>query len=276
MLKKKNFDTYKKSADYILDKIKTKVEIAIILGTGLENLLDEMEDKIEINYRDMPNFLISTTNNSEGKFIFGKLSGKKVICMTKRFHYYEGYDFDELVMPVYVLKLLGVEKLILTNAAGAVNYNFYPGDICLIRDHINFSGVSPTRGNNLAEFGERFYPIDKLYDEKLRKLAKKTALDLGIEVKEGVYFFTVGPFFESPSEIRAIRTLGGDLVGMSTITETLTAGHCGIKVLAFSVATNYSSDRIENMDGSEVEDVAREVSPKLKNLILEILGEMDD
>ena len=276
MLKKKNFDTYKKSADYILDKIKTKVEIAVILGTGLENLLDEMEDKIEINYRDVPNFLISTTNNSEGKFIFGKLSGKKVICMTKRFHYYEGYDFDELVMPVYVLKLLGVEKLILTNAAGAVNYNFYPGDICLIRDHINFSGVSPTRGNNLAEFGERFYPIDKLYDEKLRKLAKKTALDLGIEVKEGVYFFTVGPFFESPSEIRAIRTLGGDLVGMSTITETLTAGHCGIKVLAFSVATNYSSDRIENMDGSEVEDVAREVSPKLKNLILEILGEMDD
>lgn len=276
MLKKKNFDTYKKSADYILDKIKTKVEIAIILGTGLENLLYEMEDKIEINYRDVPNFLISTTNNSGGKFIFGKLSGKKVICMTKRFHYYEGYDFDELVMPVYVLKLLGVEKLILTNAAGAVNYNFYPGDICLIRDHINFSGVSPTRGNNLAEFGERFYPIDKLYDEKLRKLAKKSALDLGIEVKEGVYFFTVGPFFESPSEIRAIRTLGGDLVGMSTITETLTAGHCGIKVLAFSVATNYSSDRIENMDGSEVEDVAREVSPKLKNLILEIIGEMDD
>ncbi|MDU6783263.1 purine-nucleoside phosphorylase [uncultured Peptoniphilus sp.] len=276
MLKKKNFDTYKKSADYILDKIKTKVEIAIILGTGLENLLDEMEDKIEINYRDVPNFLISTTNNSEGKFIFGKLSGKKVICMTKRFHYYEGYDFDELVMPVYVLKLLGVEKLILTNAAGAVNYNFYPGDICLIRDHINFAGVSPTRGNNLAEFGERFYPIDKLYDEKLRKLAKKSAIKLGFEVKEGVYFFTVGPFFESPSEIRAIRTLGGDLVGMSTITETLTAGHCGIKVLAFSVATNYSSDRIENMDGSEVEDVAREVSPKLKNLILEILGEMDD
>lgn len=276
MLKKKNFDTYKKSADYILDKIKTKVEIAIILGTGLENLLDEMEDKIEINYRDVPNFLISTTNNSEGKFIFGKISGKKVICMTKRFHYYEGYEFDELAMPVYVLKLLGVEKLILTNAAGAVNYNFYPGDICLIRDHINFAGVSPTRGNNLAEFGERFYPIDKLYDEKLRKLAKKSALDLGIEVKEGVYFFTVGPFFESPSEIRAIRTLGGDLVGMSTITETLTAGHCGIKVLAFSVATNYSSDRIENMDGSEVEDVAREVSPKLKNLILEILGEMDD
>ena len=274
MLKKKIFENYKKSADYILDKIKTRPELAIILGTGLENLLDEMEDKLEIDYRDVPNFLISTSN-SQGKFIFGKLSGKHVICMTKRFHYYEGYDFDELAMPVYVLKLLGVKNLILTNAAGAVNYNFYPGDICLIRDHINFAGVSPTRGNNLSEFGERFYPIDNLYDKELRSLAKKSALEEGIELKEGVYFFTVGPFFESPSEIRAIRSLGGDLVGMSTITETLTAGHCGIRVLAFSVATNYSSDRIENMDGSEVEDVAREVSPKLKNLIVKIIGELE-
>ncbi|MDY3902721.1 MAG: purine-nucleoside phosphorylase, partial [Peptoniphilus sp.] len=155
-----------------------------------------------------------------------------------------------------------------------VNYNFHPGDICLITDHINFAGVSPTRGNNLSQFGNRFYPIDKLYDKNLCNLAKKSAIKLGIELKEGVYFFTVGPFFETPSEIRAIRNLGGDLVGMSTITETLTAGHCGIKVLAFSVATNYSSDRIENMDGSEVEDVTREVSPKLKNLIIDIIEEL--
>lgn len=274
MLKEKIFDNYKKSANYILKKIKIKPEIAIILGTGLEKLLDEIEDKIEINYKDVPNFLISTVSEDSGKFIFGKLKGKFVICMTKRFHYYEGYDFNELATPVYVLKLLGVKELILTNAAGAVNYNFLPGDICLITDHINFAGVSPTRGNNLSEFGDRFYPIDKLYDKSLRNLAKKSAIKLGIELKEGVYFFTVGPFFESPSEIRAIRNLGGDLVGMSTITETLTAGHCGIKVLAFSVATNYSSDRVENMDGSEVEDVAREVSPKLKNLIIDIIGEL--
>ncbi|OLR65703.1 purine-nucleoside phosphorylase [Peptoniphilus porci] len=274
MLKEKIFDNYKKSANYILKKIKIKPEIAIILGTGLEKLLDEIEDKIEINYKDVPNFLISTVSEDSGKFIFGKLKGKFVICMTKRFHYYEGYDFNELATPVYVLKLLGVKELILTNAAGAVNYNFHPGDICLITDHINFAGVSPTRGNNLSEFGDRFYPIDKLYDKSLRNLAKKSAIKLGIELKEGVYFFTIGPFFESPSEIRAIRNLGGDLVGMSTITETLTAGHCGIKVLAFSVATNYSSDRVENMDGSEVEDVAREVSPKLKNLIIDIIGEL--
>ncbi|MCI5642892.1 MAG: purine-nucleoside phosphorylase [Peptoniphilus sp.] len=274
MLKEKIFDNYKQSADYILKKIKIKPEIAIILGTGLEKLLDEIEDKIEINYKDVPNFLISTVSEDSGKFIFGKLKGKFVICMTKRFHYYEGYDFNELATPVYVLKLLGVKELILTNAAGAVNYNFHPGDICLITDHINFAGVSPTRGNNLSQFGNRFYPIDKLYDKSLRNIAKKSAIKLGIELKEGVYFFTVGPFFETPSEIRAIRNLGGDLVGMSTITETLTAGHCGIKVLAFSVATNYSSDRIENMDGSEVEDVAREVSPKLKNLIIDIIEEL--
>lgn len=274
MLKEKIFDNYKQSADYILKKIKIKPEIAIILGTGLEKLLDEIEDKIEINYKDVPNFLISTVSEDSGKFIFGKLKGKFVICMTKRFHYYEGYDFNELATPVYVLKLLGVKELILTNAAGAVNYNFHPGDICLITDHINFAGVSPTRGNNLSQFGNRFYPIDKLYDKSLRNIAKKSAIKLGIELKEGVYFFTVGPFFETSSEIRAIRNLGGDLVGMSTITETLTAGHCGIKVLAFSVATNYSSDRIENMDGSEVEDVAREVSPKLKNLIIDIIEEL--
>lgn len=276
MLKDKIFENYKKSADFILDKIKIKPEIAIILGTGLATLLDEIEDKVEISYSDVPNFLISTTTDNPGKFIFGKLKGKYVICMTKRFHYYEGYDFNELATPVYVLKLLGVKTLILTNASGAVNYNFHPGDICLITDHLNFAGVTPTRGNNLKEFGERFYPIDKLYDKGLRDLAKKSAIDLGFELKEGVYFFTVGPFFESPSEIRAIRLLGGDLVGMSTITETLTAGHCGIKVLAMSVATNYSSDRIENMDGSEVEDVAREVSPRLKSLIIKIVEELGE
>ncbi|MDY3903356.1 MAG: purine-nucleoside phosphorylase, partial [Peptoniphilus sp.] len=165
MLKEKIFDNYKQSADYILKKIKIKPEIAIILGTGLEKLLDEIEDKIEINYKDVPNFLISTVSEDSGKFIFGKLKGKFVICMTKRFHYYEGYDFNELATPVYVLKLLGVKELILTNAAGAVNYNFHPGDICLITDHINFAGVSPTRGNNLSQFGNRFYPIDKLYDK---------------------------------------------------------------------------------------------------------------
>lgn len=271
MLKEKSFEKYKEVADYILNIIGEEIDTAVILGTGLGTLLDKMEDKIEINYNDIPGFLVSTVNNHPGKFIVGKLKGKKIICMAGRFHYYEGYLYDELATPVYVLKLLGVKTLILTNAAGAVNYNFHPGDICVVTDHLNFAAVSPQRGNNLQEFGERFYPIDNLYDRELRKLAKDAALEIGIELKEGVYFYTVGPHFETPAEIRAIRTLGGDLVGMSTITESLTAGHCGIKVLCLSLATNYSSDRVENMDGSEIDEVAAKASSNFRNLIIKIL-----
>lgn len=271
MQREKSFEKYKKIADYILNNIGEEIDTAIILGTGLGTLLDKMEDKIEINYKDIPGFLISTVKSHPGKFIVGKLKGKKIICMAGRFHYYEGYDYSELATPVYVLKLIGVKTLILTNAAGAVNYNFHPGDICVVTDHLNFAAVSPQRGNNLSEFGERFYPIDNLYDRDLRKIAKDAALEIGIELKEGVYFYTVGPHFETPAEIRAIRTLGGDLVGMSTITESLTAGHCGIKVLCLSLATNYSSDRVENMDGSEIDEVADKASYNFRNLIIKIL-----
>lgn len=271
MVIEKSFEKYKKISNYILNIIGRKVDTAIILGTGLGKLLDEMDDKIEINYQDIPDFLVSTVKSHPGKFIYGKLAGKYVLCMAGRFHYYEGYDYGELATPIYVLKLLGVRNLILTNAAGAVNYNFHPGDICIVNDHINFSGVSPTRGNNLEEFGKRFYPIDNLYDKDLISIAKKSALEISLELKEGVYFYTVGPFFETPSEIRAIRLLGGDLVGMSTIPESLTAGHCGIKVLCLSLATNYSSDRIANMDGSEVEIVAEKASYDFRNLIMKIL-----
>lgn len=271
MLREKSFEKYKKIADYILNIIGEEIDTAIILGTGLGTLLNEMEDKIEINYKDIPGFLVSTVKSHPGKFIVGKLKGKKIICMAGRFHYYEGYDYSELAGPVYVLKLLGVKTLILTNAAGAVNYNFHPGDICVVTDHLNFAGVSPQRGNNLSEFGERFYPIDNLYDRDLRKLAKDAALEIGLDLKEGVYFYTVGPHFETPAEIRAIRNLGGDLVGMSTITESLTAGHCGIKVLCLSLATNYSSDRVENMDGSEIDEVAAKASNNFRNLIIKIL-----
>ena len=195
--------------------------------------------------------------------------------MAGRFHYYEGYDYDELAMPVYVMKLVGVKTLILTNAAGAINWNIHPGDIVAISDHLNFASVSPTRGNNLDEFGERFFPIDNLYDRDLRKLAKESAIEEGFGLKEGVYSYAVGPLFETPAEIRAMRLLGADMVGMSTITESITAGHCGIKVLCLSLATNYSTDRVQNMDGSEVEGVAEDASDNFRRLILNILGKLD-
>lgn len=274
MIEKKDFNKYKKSADYILSIIKEKVDTALILGTALGGLIDEMENPITIKYEDIPGFLVSTVDSHAGKLVYGTLNGKKIICMSGRFHYYEGYEFSELATPVYVLKLIGVEKLILTNAAGAINYNYHPGDICVIKDHINFASVSPTRGNNLKEFGERFYPIDKLYNKEYREIAKKCAIKRGFSLHEGVYFYAVGPFFESPAEIRAMRLLGGDMVGMSTITESLTAAHCGIKVLCLSLATNYSSDRVEDMDGSEVYETAMESSDKFKTLIKDILLEI--
>ncbi|WBW49556.1 purine-nucleoside phosphorylase [Peptoniphilus equinus] len=275
MIPEKSFTTYQHAADYILARLPHPVDVAIVLGTGLGTLLDAMDDKVEIPYRDIPGFLLATAPNHPGKFIAGKLAGRYVICMSGRFHYYEGYDYSDLATPVYVLKLLGVTTLILTNAAGAINYNIHPGDICVITDHLNFATVSPTRGNNLDAFGPRFYPIDNLYDRDLRRLAMDCAVQLGFSLKEGVYFYTVGPFFETPSEIRAMRLLGADLVGMSTITESLTAGHCGVKVLGLSLATNYSSDRIEGMDGSEVEDVAERASAQFRQLILKILSAME-
>ena len=275
MIKNKEFNNYKMAADYILEKIGEGIEIAIILGTGLGELLDDIEERIEIPYEQIPGFLLATNKSHPGKFISGVLNGKKILCMAGRFHYYEGYDYDELAMPVYVMKLLGVKTLILTNAAGAINWNIYPGDIVAITDHLNFASVSPTRGNNLDEFGERFFPIDNLYDRDLRKLAKESAIQEGFSLKEGVYFYSVGPFFETPAEIRAMRLLGADVVGMSTITESITAGHCGIKVLCLSLATNYSTDRVNNMDGSEVEDVADKVSEKFRRLILNIVGRLN-
>lgn len=274
MLKAKDPGRYQASADYIRQHLPASVDLAVVLGTGLGGLLDVLEEKVEIPYRDIPQFLQATAPGHQGKFIYGKLGGRSLLCMSGRFHYYEGYDFDELVTPVYVLKLLGIETLILTNAAGAINYHLHPGDICLISDHINLVGASPTRGRNLEDFGPRFYPIDNLYDRELRRLAHRTANELGLELKDGVYYYAVGPHFETPAEIRAMRTLGADLVGMSTVTESLTAGHCGIRVLAFSLATNYSSDRVENMDGSEVEAVAEAASERLLRLIRGVVAKI--
>lgn len=275
MIREKKFNDYELIAKYIREKIGNNVDIAVILGTGLGNLLDNLEEKIEIPYEQIPNFLKATNKSHPGKFIYGKINNKNILCMAGRFHYYEGYEEEELAMPIYVMKLLGVKTLILTNAAGAISWNINPGDIVAISDHINFAGISPTRGKNLDEFGQRFFPLDKIYDKELRELAKASAIEEGFSLKEGVYFYAVGPFFETPAEIRAMRMLGADMVGMSTISESITAAHCGIKVLCLSLATNYSSDRVENMDGREVEDVAKDASGKFRRLILNILRKLD-
>ena len=237
-----NFEHIEKITNFIRSKTDIKPEIGIILGTALGSLAEEIESPVVIDYKDIPNFMISTVQGHAGKLIFGKIAEKNVVCMSGRFHYYEGYSFEQLVVPVRVFKLLGVETVILTNAAGAINPEYNVGDIMLINDHIKFASTSPLRGPNVPEFGEkRFFDVGDMYTKELRTLAHKCAANIGLTLQEGVYIYFPGPQFESPAEIRAARILGADAVGMSTFTEALTAAHCGIKVLGLSLMTNMAA-----------------------------------
>lgn len=269
------YEYFKTSADYILDKIDFKPEVAIILGSALGSLGEEIENPVIIDYEDIPNFLVTTVKSHAGKLILGELQGKKVVCMSGRFHYYEGYDFEKLVIPIRVFHLLGVKTVILTNAAGAINTSYKPGEIMIIKDHIKFMGASPLRGPNIEEFGPRFFDVSKTYTKEYRELAKKAAEKLGMTIHEGVYFFWMGPQFESPAEIRALRILGGDAVGMSTVTESITAAHCGMKVLGLSLITNMAAGVLEQpITAEEVGEIGKKSSKQFKELLSEILKEM--
>ena len=263
---------FEEAKNYIADKIDFKPEIALILGSALGSLGDKIENPIEIRYEDIPNFLQSTVEGHEGKLILGKLGGKNVVCMSGRFHYYEGYDFEQLIIPIRVFKLLGVKTLIVTNAAGGVNENFEVGDIMLIKDHIKLLGDSPLRGKNDEFFGPRFSDMTDAYDKEYRELVKNTAKDLKIDLKEGVYYYFMGPQFETPAEIRAIRILGGDAVGMSTATEVIPAVHCGIKVIGMSLITNKAAGMSEKkLSHEEVGEAGKKASKKFSKLVEEVV-----
>lgn len=247
-----NYDYYRKSADYVREKINGTPEIAIVLGTALGELANEIEHPVIIDYRDIPNFLVSTAPGHAGKLIYGTLEGKKVICMSGRFHYYEGYSFEQLAAPVRLFKDLGAGTVILTNAAGAVNKDFKPGDVMILTDHINLVGASPTRGPNVDEYGTRFFDVNDLYTKRLREIAKAAEVHTSLAIHEGVYMYFVGPHFETAAEIRAARVLGADAVGMSTVPEALTAGHCGMELLAFSLLTNMATGVIDQESAKDV------------------------
>lgn len=231
----------KASADFILSQSKYKPEIGLILGSGLGSLADTIEEAEYYNYTDIPNFPVSTVEGHEGRLVIGKLAGKIVVAMQGRFHFYEGYSMQEVTFPVRVMKLLGVEKLIVTNAAGSVNTEYKPGDLMLITDHINFAGANPLIGANLKDFGVRFPDMSEAYSKDLRDIAKKVASDLNIELKEGVYMMFSGPTYETPSEIKMARVFGADAVGMSTVPETIISNHSGIKTLGISCLTNMAA-----------------------------------
>ena len=262
-------------ADYILSKVDYRPEVALILGSALGSLADEIDNPIVIDYKDIPNFLRSTVSSHAGKLILGEIAGKKVVCMSGRFHHYEGYDFEELTLPIRIFHLLGAKTTILTNAAGAVNEAYKPGDIMLIRDHIKLTGASPLSGPNIPEFGPRFFDVSDMYSKKLRDLAKDCADKLGQQLQEGNYFYFTGPQFESPAEIRAARILGGDAVGMSTVTEALTAAHCGMKLLAFSLISNMAAGILEQpITVEEVAEAGENAAGRFKILIREIIAKL--
>lgn len=275
MESKYSYEYFKKSADYIQNKIGCKLDIALILGSCLGTLSEEIKDPIVIDYKDIPNFLLTTVDSHAGKLIIGELNGKKVVCMSGRFHYYEGYDFEQLVTPIRVFHLLGVETIILTNAAGAVNTLYKPGEIMIINDHIKLMGASPLRGPNVKEFGPRFFDVSDMYTKELRDVAKKCAKKIDLIINEGVYFYWGGPQFETPAEIKAVRILGGDAVGMSTVTEAITAAHCGMKVLGLSLMTNMAAGVLNQpITTQEVDETAKEATIRFKKLVGEILKEI--
>lgn len=263
---------FEKSAEYVKSKVPETPEVALILGTALGPLADEIENRVEIPYEDIPNFLVSTVESHAGKLILGTLAGKRVVCMSGRFHYYEGNDYEQLTAPIRLFKLLGVQCTILTNAAGAVNKEYTPGDVMIICDHLNLAGASPMRGPNVPEFGRRFFDISDMYTASLRELAKERAKHTNLTVREGVYQFFVGPHFESPAEIVAARTLGADAVGMSTVPEALTAAHCGMPLLGLSLMTNMAAGVLDRpLSGAEVDETANRIAPAFRAYIKDII-----
>ncbi len=234
-------EKYKSAADYIGSRITGNPLTGIILGTGLGPLVDFLEEATEIDYKDIPGFPRTTVEGHAGKLVCGTLGGKRVLVMKGRFHFYEGYEMDQVVFHIRVFKLLGISQLIVTNAAGGINPGFVPGDLMLITDHISFFAPSPLRGRNLEELGPRFPDMCKVYDAGLIAAAKRAAAREGIPVREGVYAFAQGPMFETPAEIRALKVLGADAVGMSTVPEVIVARHADIKVLGISCITNMAA-----------------------------------
>jgi purine-nucleoside phosphorylase len=262
------------AAEYIQKEIKAEPKVGIVLGSGLYSSL-EMEDERCLPFAEVPHFPRSTVPGHAGELCAGRFAGRDVLAQKGRVHYYEGYAMREVAFPVWVMKLLGIEQLFITNAAGAINEEFSPGDLVLIKDHINMIPDNPLRGENLEEFGPRFPNLLDAYSPRLREVAIRAALEEGIELKEGVYVATPGPMYETPAEIEAYRRLGADLVGMSTVPEVIASAHCGLEVLAISCVTNMAAGiGHAKLTHEEVLEVTAKRGRDLIRLIRAILREM--
>ncbi|NLU40470.1 MAG: purine-nucleoside phosphorylase [Bacteroidales bacterium] len=266
----------KATASFIKSKTGFNGKIAVILGSGLGGFASKVEITTALDYAEIPNFPVSTVEGHSGKLLFGKLGGKEIMVMQGRFHFYEGYPMQQVTFPIRVFKMLGVEYLMVSNAAGGINYSFEVGDIMMITDHINLFGTNPLIGKNIDELGPRFPDMSKAYNPALCAKAREIALSQHIVMHEGVYVGGTGPSFETPAEYRFLHTIGGDAVGMSTVPEVIVANHAGMKVFGMSVITNNGlMIPEEGNKHTEVLDVASLAGPKLEAIFTSLIAAIE-
>lgn len=272
-MEKTMMETIRETAEFILKEVGTAPDTAIILGTGLGELVNHIDVRKELEYKDIPNFPVSTVEGHSGKLIFGNLGDKYVMAMQGRFHYYEGYDMKQVTFPVRVMQWLGVGVLFVSNAAGGMNKDFKVGDVMVITDHINLFPENPLRGKNYDNLGPRFPAMTEAYDHKLVEMADSIAAEKGIRLMHGVYVGTPGPTFETPAEYEYFRIIGGDAVGMSTVPEVIVANHAGMKVFGVSVITDLGGKDIKEVPThEEVQKAALKAQPAMTELIKAMLS----
>lgn len=265
----------KETAEYIRSQMTTQPHIGIILGTGLGNLATQITDRLEIPYKSIPNFPISTVEGHSGKLIIGKLGGVDVMAMQGRFHYYEGYNMKEVTFPVRVMHAVGIDTLFVSNASGGVNPDFEIGDLMIITDHINVFPEHPLRGKNYNELGSRFPDMSEAYDKQLIAKAKQIASENNIRVVEGVYVGTQGPTFETPAEYRYFRAIGGDAVGMSTVPEVIVANHAGMRVFGMSIITDLGvPGKIVEVSHEEVQEIGNRAQPLMTLIMTRLIQQI--
>ena len=267
----------KESAEYIASKVKDMPKTAVILGTGLGELVNHIEITETIPYSEIPNFPVSTVEGHSGKMIFGRLGNKRIMAMQGRFHYYEGYGMQLVTFPVRVMKKLGIDTLFVSNAAGAMNPTFRVGDLMIITDHINLFPEHPLRGKIYEEVGPRFPEMSEPYSHRLIAKAKQIAADNNIRLVEGVYVGTQGPTFETPAEYRYFYRIGGDAVGMSTVPEVIVARHMGMEVFGMSVVTDLGVEGVvEKVSHEEVQEAAKKAQPIMTFIMKELINQFDE
>lgn len=271
-MEKSYLQLVKETASFIKEKVGELPHLGIILGTGLGDLVKDIDIKVELDYHTIPNFPVSTVEGHSGKLIFGMLGGKYIMAMQGRFHYYEGYDMKEVTFPVRVMKEIGVDTLFVSNAAGGMNKEFKVGDVMIITDHINLFPENPLRGKNYDELGPRFPAMTQAYSLALINMANDIAKEQDIRLMHGVYVGTPGPTFETPAEYEYFRIIGGDAVGMSTVPEVIVANHAGIRVFGVSVITDLGGKDVKEVPThEEVQKAAIKAQPVMTHVIKEML-----